>query len=58
MSVFGLVEMTRKRVRDPLAKRIEIPDVQTVDYWVGAVGSNGLPTEATRILDQYTNVNL
>lgn len=44
--------------RDPLAKRIEIPDVQTVDFWVGGVTSTGLPVEATSILDKYSGVNL
>jgi hypothetical protein len=51
-------QMRSAMSRDPLAKRIEIPDVQTVDYWVGGVTSTGLPVEAISILDRYADVNL
>lgn len=41
--------------RDPLAKRIEIPDVETVDYWVGGIGESsfGLPAKVKATLDNY-----
>lgn len=40
--------------RDPLAKRIEIPDVQTVDYWVGSVGQAGqLPPDVVTLIAPY-----
>ncbi len=40
--------------RDPLAKRIEIPDVETIDYWVGSVGDSGVfPPEVCALIDPY-----
>lgn len=43
------------RNRDPLAKRIEIPDVRTIDYWVGAVPGNtgGMSSDVQAKLDPY-----
>lgn len=41
-AAIDLIKATRAaRMRDPLAKRIEIPDVRTVDYWVGGTAKNG-----------------
>jgi hypothetical protein len=43
--------------RDPMAKREEIPDVRTVDYWVGQVGKSGsMPPDVAAILDFYRPV--
>lgn len=40
--------------RDPMMKREEIPDVRTVDYWVGQVGDSGaLPSKISEVLDFY-----
>lgn len=40
--------------RDPMAKRIEIPDVQTVDYWVGSVGQAGqFPPDVETLIAPY-----
>jgi hypothetical protein len=41
--------------RDPLAKRIEIPDVETVDYWVGSIQGNdsGFAPSTRNVLDKY-----
>lgn len=41
--------------RDPMAKRIEIPDVETIDYWVGGIGekSFGLPPKVKTTLDLF-----
>ena len=51
----SIVKMLRSHAhRDPFAKRVEIPDVRTVDYWVGQVGAVGsVPPEVTSILDGY-----
>lgn len=45
-------------LRDPFVKRVEIPDVQTVEYWVGDVTTKGLPAEVISILDLYAVQNL
>jgi hypothetical protein len=43
--------------RDPMAKRVEIPDVRTVDYWVGAAGGNASESpftpDVTAALEPY-----
>ena len=40
--------------RDPMAKRVEIPDVMTVDYWVGGSGAAGeLPPEVVSLVQPY-----
>lgn len=55
-AVIAMVTHTRSAsTRDPFAKRIEIPDVETVDYWVGGMSgsSNGLPASITGVLDLY-----
>lgn len=40
--------------RDPMAKRIEIPDVQTVDYWVGSVSDPGqFPSAVETLIAPY-----
>ena len=46
--------------RDPMMKREEIPDVRTVDYWVGQVGesSASLPPEIAAVLDPYRMVTI
>ena len=46
--------------REPLAKRIEIPDVETVDYWVGGIGEStfGLPAQVKATLDLYRIANV
>lgn len=55
-----LVRMQRSEgSRDPLAKRIEVPDVQTIDYWVGSVsGSSGLPSDVMDLLRPYRNLSV
>lgn len=56
----SLVRQLRSQsTRDPLAKRIEIPDVRTVDYWVGQVGESGsMPPDVMDILAPYVNARL
>lgn len=45
--------------RDPAIKAEEVPGVQRIDYWVGAIGgSGGLPPDVTALLDPYRNVTL
>lgn len=45
--------------RDPMAKRIEIPDVMTTDYWVGSTGENGaLPPDVADLIAPYKNWRL
>lgn len=45
--------------RDPMAKRIEIPDVRTVDYWVGKVGESGsMPPDVLDLLAPYVVMRL
>jgi hypothetical protein len=45
--------------RDPYAKRIEIPDVMTTDYWVGSIaGQGGLPPEVEAQISGYRNMRL
>lgn len=39
--------------RDPLAKHIEIPGVRVVDYWIGNIGTNGLPPDVVELLEPY-----
>jgi uncharacterized phiE125 gp8 family phage protein len=42
--------------RDPMAKRVEIPDVMTIDYWVGGSGVAGeLPPEVVSLIQPYRN---
>ncbi len=43
--------------RDPYAKRIEIPDVELVDYWVGPINGTALPDDVTDILQAGGYVN-
>lgn len=51
--------MSSSSSRDPLAKRIEIPGIRTVDYWVGSLGSNGaMPPQVVAALDPYRNVRV
>lgn len=46
--------MRSSAARDPMMKREEIPDVRTVDYWVGQVGDSGsIPPTIVDILDDY-----
>jgi len=56
----SLVRQLRSQAtRDPLAKRIEIPDVRTVDYWVGKVGESGsMPPDVLDLLAPYVNVRI
>jgi len=44
--------------RDVLAKRIEVPDVQSVDYWVGGVGRGGeLPPDVLSLISPYRRLS-
>lgn len=53
----SLVKLMRAQAtRDPLAKRIEIPDVMTTDYWVGSMGENGaMPPDVLDLIAPYKN---
>ena len=45
--------------RDPLAKRIEVPDVSTVEYWVGQIGQSGsMPPDVVDLLAPYMNLKV
>jgi uncharacterized phiE125 gp8 family phage protein len=45
--------------RDMAAKRIEIPGVQTVDYWVGAMGKAGeLPPDVAALVGPYVSMRI
>jgi uncharacterized phiE125 gp8 family phage protein len=45
--------------RDPMAKRIEIPGVRTVDYWVGSVtAGGGLPPDVAAAIQPFRYVRL
>jgi hypothetical protein len=51
--------MVWSRTRDPSVKRVEIPDVRTVDYWVGGVGSDpALPPEAVSLITPFIDVRI
>jgi hypothetical protein len=56
-AAISLIKTARSaRTRDPMAKRIEIPDVQTTDYWVGGIGKPGeLPADVMALLGPYRN---
>lgn len=52
-------QLRSSATRDPMMKREEIPDVRTVDYWVGQVGNSGsMPPEIASVLDFYRLVSL
>jgi hypothetical protein len=44
------------RARDPLVKAESLPDIRSVDYWVGSTGGGdvgGLPPDVARMLGPY-----
>jgi len=52
-------QMRAQTTRDPMAKRIEIPDVMTTDYWVGRIGENGaMPPDVIDMLAPHVNWRL
>ena len=53
----SLVKLMRAQSsRDSMAKRIEIPGVETIDYWVGKIGENGaLPPDVVDLVAPYVN---
>lgn len=56
----SLVRQIRSQsTRDPLAKRIEVPDVSMVEYWVGQVGQNGaMPPDVVDLLAPYVCIRI
>lgn len=57
--IAAVKSMWASRNRDPLVKRVEIPDVRTVDYWVGGVGSNAaLPPDVISLIEPFRDVRL
>lgn len=46
--------------RDPYAKRVEIPGVETTDFWVGPIGANAVPDDVLSLLyaGGYAHVNV